>query len=87
MKQFEKSRDIAFRVISGKAYIVNTRTSTLCELNETGTFLWKLMDSSVIRQDLVNKMHDTYDVSFNDARKDVDEFLNELKINGLISDK
>jgi len=43
MKSIVKASHLAARVIEGRAFIINTKTSTLHELDEVGTFIWKLI--------------------------------------------
>ena len=44
MTNIVKTNHLAARVIEGKAFIINTKSSTLHELDETGTFIWKLIE-------------------------------------------
>lgn len=78
------SQHIAFRVIESKAYIINTQTSTLHELDEIGTFLWKLLEKAGSEEVLANKLCDNYDIRLEKAKKDVGDFISELSSKGLI---
>ncbi|MCB4790943.1 MAG: PqqD family protein [Elusimicrobia bacterium] len=79
------SPHIAYRTIENKAYIINTQTSTLHELDEIGTFLWELLCKAGSAEILSRKLFDTYDiVSYEQAQKDVADFIDELSSKGLI---
>lgn len=80
-----KAGDLAARVIEGQAFIINTKTSVLHELDETGTFIWKLIERKKSRQDIVSALVSEFEVSEQQAGLDLDEFLNELEQKGLIS--
>ena len=51
MKYFIKTENLASRVIEGQAFIINTKTSMLHELDATGTFIWNLIEKKKNRLD------------------------------------
>jgi len=76
----------AFRIIENKAYIINTQTSTLHELDEVGTFLWDLLCKNSSAEILAQRLFDNYDVaSYKQAQSDVDDFLEQLSSKGLLA--
>jgi hypothetical protein len=79
--------DIASRIIEGQAFIVNTKTSTLHELDETGTFIWKLIEKGRTLENIVLELSSFYEVTEARAMKDAKDFLDELSAKGLISFK
>ena len=85
MRLFKKTKHLAFRVIDSKAYVVNTKDSMLHEMNETGTFIWKLLDppGSTLNA-MVNKIINEFSVTKKEAEKDVKDFLSMLAKHGLI---
>ena len=48
-------------------------------LNETGVMLWKLLQQSSTREALAQALTDEYDVTFEEALADVDEYLSKLE--------
>ncbi len=48
-------------------------------LNETGCLLWKRLEQNCTTEDLVVSLLDEYDVSREQAERDVEEFINKLK--------
>ena len=48
-------------------------------LNETGSFLWSLLEKGCEKGDLTNALLDEYDVTREQAEADVEEFLNKLR--------
>jgi len=52
--------------------------SAMITLNETGAFLWKLLDEDISVQELANAMCKEYDISEEEALADVKEFTDTL---------
>lgn len=50
----------------------------MIKLNESGVLLWRLLEQGKDRVALAEMLTTVYDVSFEDALSDVDEFLNKL---------
>lgn len=48
-------------------------------LNETGVMLWKLLQQGSTREELAQALTDEYDVTFEEALADVDEYLSKLE--------
>ena len=84
MKTKIKKNDIAWRIIEGQAFIVNTTTSTLHELDETGTFIWKLLETDERPEDIAVEISLHFDVSGEQALKDTEEFIVELEKKGIL---
>ena len=55
-------------------------------LNETGLMLWKLLEQGSTREALVQALTDEYDVTYEQALADVDEYLEKLKRVGCLEE-
>ncbi len=53
-------------------------------LNDTGRFLWEILEKGAETEDLVQALTQEYDVTVEDARAHVDVFVAKLNENGLI---
>lgn len=53
-------------------------------LNESGAFLWKLLEQEADRETLADAMTGEYDVSRQQALEDIDEFIAKLHKAGCI---
>lgn len=51
----------------------------IINLNETGAFLFELLQNGAEREDLVEKMLAEYDVTRDRAEKDIDIFIGKIK--------
>lgn len=59
---------------------------TIMSVNETGTFLWQLMQEKTEEAVLVRRMTEEYEVSEETARRDVKIFLEQLREKALIEE-
>lgn len=53
-------------------------------MTETGAFIWNVLPDAETEEDVVNKMLEEYDVDRETAQQDVKEFLDRLRIYGII---
>lgn len=58
----------------------------IMSVNETGAFLWKLLEKGAEKQELVDSLTKEYDVDAQRAEADVDAFLSMLQEKALIED-
>jgi len=82
---FKKSKDAIYRIIDSKAIIMTIHDSYLHTLNEVGTFIWELLDSKVTVQDIIKRVHDTFEADTKKADRDVKSFIEDLLRRKLIS--
>ena len=74
----------AVREIAGEYIAVPVEVSSKAPpqtvlLNETGYFLWTLLQQETTYKNLIHRMTDEFEVSADEAEKDVDEFLSCLE--------
>jgi hypothetical protein len=81
---FLHTKNTAWRVIEGRAFVINTNDSTLHELDETGTFIWKIFEKEASIKSVAVKLSREYDVTLENAQKDVTAFITTLIEKGLI---
>jgi len=55
-------------------------------LNETGALLWKTLEKGEDKEALVNALTAEYDVDYQQAAIDVDEFIESLRAAGCLED-
>lgn len=75
---------VAYREIKGEVFIVDTESSFLHKLNETASFIWKCIKKGLEEKEIVENLIDEFDVSYEEAKKDLVEFLELLKEKKLI---
>ena len=64
----------------------NYAPNQIMSLNETGVFLWKLMENQVSKQELIDALCKEYEVTHDVASADVEAFLTQLSTKGLIEE-
>lgn len=77
-------KDFMLRKVADAYVVVPVNRLTLdfngiISLNETGAFLFKLMQEGAEREELIDKLLDEYEVTREKATKDVDIFINKAK--------
>ena len=80
-------RQIAGEVIAVPAGPAARRLSGLAALNETGHFLFELLQSEQTEESLLQAMLETYDIDEDTARADIDEFLALLRTNDMLDER
>ena len=79
-------RQIAGEVIAVPAGPAARRLSGLAALNETGHFLFELLQSEQTEESLLQAMLETYEIDADTARADIDEFLALLRTNDMLDE-
>ena len=59
---------------------------SLITLNETGAFLWRLLEEGKSRKELLEALLEEYDVTPERAEKDLDALLAKMEAAGLLED-
>ena len=85
----ELKKKLIKREIAGDVLLVPVGKSVydsngLYILNETGNFLWNQLEACADENELVQKLLDEYEVSEDEAKEDVAQFLNHLRQLGII---
>ena len=75
--------------IAGTHVVVPTGSNTvsfgnIISLNETGVFLWEILENDTTEENLVNSMLEEFDIDEATAKADVAEFVGKLKEAGLL---
>jgi len=86
-KKFTARDDVVFTDLDdGSAVLLHLQTKYYYSLNETGCFLWKLLEgeAGASEEELVPQLCMAFDVEEDRARNDVREFLRDLQEQGLI---
>ena len=86
---FTKEKDLVTRSIADETIIVPIKNKvgdldSIYTLNEIGTMIWELIDGKKSVSKIVEAVHNAYEVPLEEAEKDTIDFLNTLKVSGLI---
>jgi hypothetical protein len=86
---FVRSRAVVSRVVAGETLIVPVRgkvgdLASIYSFNETGSLIWKLLDTPRTAGYVVGAVAEEYQVDTEKVRQDVLRFLSEMRTVGLI---
>ena len=79
------------RSVAGKEIVIAVGAASvdfngLISLNETGAFLWKLLENGAEYDELLAKLLEEYDTDEATAKEGIDSFLKTAKEAGLIEE-
>lgn len=78
----KKNPDVSWQMIEGQAVLIHNRLGEIMVLNEVGSVVWQNLEDGVDK--LVNRLTEEFDVSSEEAKKDIGEFFKELESSGAI---
>ncbi|MBQ4154468.1 MAG: PqqD family protein [Clostridia bacterium] len=81
--------DFVVRSVAGSNVVVPTGAATvdfngIMTLNDTGMFLWGLLEKGAQKEDLLKALLSEYDVDEATAKEDIEKFLTKLQEAGLV---
>lgn len=76
--------DVVFQTVGDEAVLLNMKTSLYLGLNEMGTRMWIALTEAKSIQAAFDSLLVEFDVSAEELRKDLEEFLAKLNENALI---
>jgi Coenzyme PQQ synthesis protein D (PqqD) len=87
--QFVRSDNVVSRVIAGETLIVPVRRgvadlAALFSFNPVGSTIWEAIAQPRTVDELATVLADTYDVTPEKAREDLEVFLNEAQAAGVV---
>jgi len=79
-----KSPNAAYRIYDGQATIVLPERAEVNVLNEIGSIVWERIDGTRTVQQIVDAVVEQCETSPEVARRDVIEFLQSLRVHGMV---
>jgi hypothetical protein len=79
-------RDTDWRTIEGETIVLDRSTERYLSLNRSATVMWELLVTGTTRPALIAALVATFEIGDVRATKDVDAFLADLRLHGLIAD-
>lgn len=70
--------------LNNEEVILHTESEKYFGLNELGTQLWRSLEEPRTVDELLTTVHEEFDISEEQSRKDVETFIEELESAGLI---
>jgi Coenzyme PQQ synthesis protein D (PqqD) len=79
------SPEVIFREVLGEAILLNLKTERYLGLDEMGTRIWKLLETSGSVQSTFTTLLEEFEVQPGRLESDLREFIDKLIENGLIT--
>jgi hypothetical protein len=88
-EKFTRSQSVVARIVGGETLIVPVRNkvgdlASIYSMNETGTLIWKLLESPQTLAELANSLAQHFEVDLGRADSDVTNFVREMHSVGII---
>ena len=86
-KKFKAREDVVFTDLDdGSAVLLHLESKYYYSLNDTGCFLWKLIESGpgVSEDKMLNELVSAFEVEQKQAKSDIKDFIRDLTAQGLI---
>ena len=78
------------KTVAGKNIVVSVGAEVnfngMLTLNDTGVYLWNLLQKDTTKDDILSKMLEEYDVSEEIASADIDAFIQKLRQANILED-
>jgi hypothetical protein len=76
--------EVISREVDGRVVALDLGSSRYYSVNATGALLWRLLESDVSRSEMAAALIDRFGIDLSTADADVDAFLEDLRVNGLL---
>jgi hypothetical protein len=80
--RYRRNPEVSWRTIEGQSVLVFNREGEVQVLNEIGTYVWEHLEEGP--DDLARNIAGRYEVSLDEARRDVVSFLKEMLGSGAL---
>lgn len=75
-RRLKRNPDVSWRVIEGQAVLILNKEGEVQVLNELGTFIWERLEEDP--EEVVRAIVAQYEVTPEQARRDLEEFVDSL---------
>lgn len=80
----KRNPDVSWRSIEGQAVLIHNKLGEIQVLNELGTYIWENLDWEPGL--LARNIAERYEVSQDEAERDILEFIETLRTSGALAD-
>ena len=78
------SENTVWKEINGEVYILDAEHEEILSLNETASYIWKMLTDRQPTNRIEEKISEIYDISHDQAVKDIQEIIKTYKLKGLL---
>lgn len=80
-----RNNAVLWRELDGEAILLDPNEGCSYNLNVIGTLIWKMLDGKHTTSDIAAAICESYEVDFEQAFHDVQQLLDDLRANHLLS--
>ena len=80
---FKKNPDVSWQMVEGQAVLIHNRLGEIQVLNDVGSVIWEHLEEGV--DALAKRISSEYEIGAEEAKKDVEAFIEELKKAGALA--
>ena len=85
--RLETSPDVLAAHLSGEAVLLNLTDKSYYRLNETAAIVWSGLEKGESKEQILQSLSSLYDVAMDEAERDVDRVIGDLKSRQLVIEK
>jgi len=78
MQTLKKNTDFIFKEVKGETVMLNVETGDYFGLNEVGTAFIMLTDGKTTTKEIINALHEAYDISFDTLENDIKDLISKM---------
>lgn len=82
----QRNSTILWRELDGEAVLLSPAAGSSYNLNQVGTYIWKLLDGTHSSTAIATAVCEAYEVTFEQALQDVEAILADLRANQLLNE-
>jgi len=84
-EKYKINRNVVWKLTPQRAIIFDTKKNKIWSLNQTGKLIWKGILNNQTRDEIATQICKKYEISYQQAKKDVSLFINDLKRKKIIN--
>ena len=88
MREMKLKKGFVLRKVSGQTVVLPTGgdldLNMMIKLNDTGCFIWELLEKGTEKEDIVLAMLQEYDIEEKNANDYVEQFVQKVKEHGFL---
>ena len=82
----QRNATILWRELDGEVVLLSPAAGSSYNINQVGTFIWKLLDGKHSSAAIATAICQIYEVEYEQALHDVEGIITELRSNNLVND-
>ena len=86
LHMLQRNPSILWRELDGEAVLLSPSAGSSYNLNQVGTFIWKMLDGKHTSENVAAAICQVFEVEYEQAFQDVENILVEMRDNNLLNE-